>query len=252
MIKALIVEDEQVAANVLSLMINRHIPQIDKVIIAPGVAEARKIIPEFKPEIVFLDIEMPFQNGFELLKLLGRIDFDIVFTTAHDKYAILAIKFSALDYLLKPIDADELKEAFERFLQKRKYTVNKDEAVRNLLTNLGEVNKEQHKLALPSNNGIRFYYPQEIIRCEGLSNYTKFYFKDDPSLITSKTIKEYEEMLIPYNFIRTHKSHLVNASYVKEFDAQNLNLLLTDGAQIDISRRRKKEVLEELRLKMKA
>ncbi len=125
MIKALIIDDEHIAVNVLTLMIERHLPEITTVKSITNPAQALDFISQYNPDIVFLDIEMPYQNGFELLKSLPEISFEIVFTTAYDKYAIQAIKFSALDYLLKPIDADELRETFNRFVQKTIVNQNK-------------------------------------------------------------------------------------------------------------------------------
>ncbi len=249
MVKALIIDDEQVAVNVLTLMIERHLPEISPIrsITDPGLA--LKIISSYEPDILFLDIEMPYQNGFELLKSLPEISFDIVFTTAYDKYAIQAIKFSALDYLLKPIDADELKETYNRFVQKKVLNQNKDSAVKNLLANLQQQNKNFHKLALPTVDGIRFFLPQDIIRCEGMSNYTKFYFSNHHSITTSKTIKEYEEILIPHNFMRIHKSHLINSDFVSGYSSESSNLVMKDGSQVEVSRRRKKEVLQDLGIK---
>jgi two-component system LytT family response regulator len=249
MIKALIIDDEQVAVNVLSLMIERHLPEIATVKFLTNPGLAIPFIADYKPDIVFLDIEMPYQNGFELLKSLPEITFDIVFTTAYDKYAIQAIKFSALDYLLKPIDADELRETFQRFVQKSVASQNNDAAVKNLLTNLQQKNKTFHKLALPTTNGLQFFLPQDIVRCEGLSNYTKFYFSNHHSITTSKTIKEYEEILIPHKFIRIHKSHLINAEFVSGYAPQTSNLIMKDGSMVEVSRRRKKEVLNELGIK---
>lgn len=249
MIKALIIDDEEVAVNLLRLMINRHVPEITELKTEIESLKAIKLIPEYKPDIVFLDIEMPFLNGFEMLKALPEITFDIVFTTAYDKYAVQAIKFSALDYLLKPIDATELRETYRRFLKKSKESENKDAIVRNLLANLQEKNKTNHKLALPTQKGIEFFLPQDIIRCEGMSNYTKFYFSNHTCITTSQTIKEYEEILLPHQFIRIHKSHLINAKYVKGFNAQSSNIILHDGSQVEVSRRRKKEALEELGIK---
>ena len=246
MIKALIIDDEEVAVNVVSLMIERHLPEITMVKSLTNPAKALQLIPEYKPDILFLDIEMPYQNGFELLKSLPEISFDIVFTTAYDKYAIQAIKFSALDYLLKPIDADELRETFNRFIQKSVINQSKDAAVKNLLANLQQQNTTYHKLALPTANGVQFFLPRDIIRCEGLSNYTKFYFLQHHSITTSKTIKEYEEILIPHKFIRIHKSHLINAEYVSGYTSQSSNIIMKDGSLVEVSRRRKKEVLEEL------
>lgn len=246
MIKALIIDDEEVAVNVMCLMIQRYLPEITAVRFATNSVEALELINEFKPDIVFLDIEMPYQNGFELLKSVSEITFDTVFTTAYDKYAIQAIKFSALDYLLKPIDADELRETFNRFIQKATSDLNKHLAVKNLLANLQHTNKACHKLALPTSSGLQFFLPSDIIRCEGMSNYTKFYLSNYHPILTSKTIKEYEEILLPHKFIRVHKSHLINAAFVSGYAQQINNLILKDGTQIEVSRRRKKEVLDEL------
>ena len=249
MIKALIIDDEHIAVNVLTLMIERHVPEITTVKSITNPAQALDFISQYKPDIVFLDIEMPYQNGFELLKSLPEISFEIVFTTAYDKYAIQAIKFSALDYLLKPIDADELRETFNRFVQKTIVNQNKDAAVKNLLENLQQKDAAYHKLALLTSNGIQFFLPQNIIRCEGMSNYTKFYFSNHPNITTSKTIKEYEEILLPHRFIRIHKSHLINSDFVARYSPQSSNLIMKDGSQVEVSRRRKKEVLQELRIK---
>lgn len=249
MIKALIIDDEEVAVNVLTLLIERHIPEITSIRPVTNVSDALGIIADFKPDIVFLDIEMPYQNGFELLKSLPQISFDIIFTTAYDKYAIQAIKFSALDYLLKPIDADELRESFNRFVQKTIVNQNKDEAVKNLLNNLQQKDVAHHRLALLTTAGLRFFLPQDIIRCEGMSNYTKFYFSNHRSITTSKTIKEYEEILFPHKFIRVHKSHLINSDFVKGYSSHTSNLIMTDDSHVEISRRRKKEVLQELGFK---
>jgi two-component system LytT family response regulator len=249
MIKALIIDDEAVAVNLLDLMIKRHLPEIVEVKCETDPEKAIKLIIKYKPDILFLDIEMPYLNGFELLKALPQIPFGIVFTTAYDKYAIQAIKFSALDYLLKPIDASDLRETFNRFLEKTMATEIKDAAVKNLLSNLQQQNKTYHKLALPTVNGIEFFPPHDIIRCEGMSNYTKFYISNHLPITTSKTIKEYEEILLPHQFVRVHKSHLINAEHVKSYNAQSGNVFMNDGSHVEVSRRRKREALEGLGIK---
>ncbi len=250
MIKGLIIDDEAIAVNLLDLMIKRHLPEITELKHETDPAKAVQLIPEFRPDILFLDIEMPYLNGFELLKALPEIPFSIVFTTAYDKYAIQAIKFSALDYLLKPIDSNDLRETFDRFLEKTMAIEIKDAAVKNLLSNLQQQNKTYHKLALPTSNGIEFFPPHDIIRCEGMSNYTKFFISNHPPITTSRTIKEYEEILLPHQFIRVHKSHLINSQYVKGYNAQDSNIIMDDGNQIEVSRRRKRATLEGLGIKI--
>lgn len=249
MTKALIIDDEAIAVNLLDLMIKRHIPEITELKCETSPSQAVQLIPEYKPDILFLDIEMPYLNGFELLKALPQIPFSIVFTTAYDKYAIQAIKFSALDYLLKPIDANDLRETFNRFLTKTMATETKDAAAKNLLSNLQQQNKTFHKLALPTLNGVEFFLTQDIIRCEGMSNYTKFYISNHSPITTSKTIKDYEEILLPHQFIRVHKSHLINAQHVKGYNALISNIIMNDGSNIEVSRRRKREALEGLGIK---
>jgi two-component system LytT family response regulator len=189
---------------------------------------------------------MPVMSGFELLKQVPQINFNIIFTTAHDEYAIEAIRFSALDYLLKPIDADELQNSFNRFIQKQTGSVSNQPVYNNFMYNLNVKDKKDFKLALSTTQGTFFYKPEEITRLEGESNYTRFFFVNKTTLLTSRTIREYEEILGNHGFIRTHKSHIVNKMYVTNYSADGI-LTMSDGSKVEISRRRKEEVLTLLK-----
>lgn len=185
-------------------------------------------------------------NGFELLKRIPHINFNVIFTTAYDQYAIEAIRFSALDYLLKPINADDLRQAVDKYMIKEVLTLGQQALYGNLIDNLNAKDKSDFKLALPTSEGVYFFNPEEIIRLEGESNYSKFYFTNRRNLLTSKTLKEYEELLNDHGFIRTHKSHLINKKHVVNYTSDGL-LTMTDTSRVEISRRRKEEVMGALR-----
>jgi two-component system, LytTR family, response regulator len=245
-IKALIIDDEPSAIKTLSLMIHHYIPEITALKATTDPHEGLFLLKDFQPQLLFIDIQMPLMSGFELLKQLPQINFNIIFTTAHDEYAIEAIRFSALDYLLKPIDADELRNGFNRFMQKQNSNTGNQPLYNNFMYNLTVRDKKDFKLALSTTQGTFFYKPEQIIRLEGESNYTKFYFADKRTLVTSHTLKEYEEILQSHGFIRIHKSHIINKNYVSNYTSDGL-LTMTDNSKVEISRRRKEEVINQLK-----
>jgi len=245
-IKALIIDDEALSADMLAYLIEKNVPAITQVKRTTSAVEGIKLIEAFKPHILFLDIQMPFLSGFELLAKLPAHPFSVIFTTAYDKYAIKAIRFSALDYLLKPIDAEELVQAIERYQQHENEKKQSQDLYNNFMNNLQAAEGKQYRLALHTHHGLKLVTPQDIIRCEASNNYTIFYLTDNTSITTSKTIKEYEEILSEYNFIRVHKSHLVNLSFVEQLTNKH-QLLLTNKTLVDVSRRRKSELMESLK-----
>ncbi|MEP7109783.1 MAG: LytTR family DNA-binding domain-containing protein [Ferruginibacter sp.] len=247
-IKALIIDDETTAVKTLSLMIKHYIPEITDLRTTTDVYEGLHLLKSFEPQLLFIDIQMPVMSGFELLKQVPQVNFSIIFTTAHDEYAIDAIRFSALDYLLKPIDADELQTSFNRFIEKQNSNTGNRSLYHNFLHNLSVTDKKDFKLALPTLLGTFFYKPGEIIRLEGEGNYTKFFFDNKTSLLTSYTMKNYEDILVNYGFIRVHKSHLVNKAHVINYMTDGM-LTMTDSSKVEISRRRKEDVLEILKNK---
>jgi two-component system, LytTR family, response regulator len=244
-VKALIIDDEAAAVKTLSLMIQHYIPAITRLKTATDPYEGLLLINNFQPQLLFIDIQMPLMSGFELLQQVPKADFSIIFTTAHDEYAIDAIRFSALDYLLKPIDADELQNAFARFSVQQGNSKTNQPLYNNFMYNLGVKESKDFKLALPTLMQTFFYKPADIIRLEGQGNYSRFYFTDKTSLLTTYTIKNYEDILINYGFIRVHKSHLVNKAHVINYLANGI-LTMSDLSTVEISRRRREEVMEQL------
>lgn len=246
MTKILIVDDELAASNILKMLIEKHVPAVKEIRTCNSPEEALGIIQEWQPELLMLDIEMPNMNGFDLLNRVGNSDFDVIFTTAYDKYAIKAIRFSALDYLLKPVDIAELQNAVNKHIIKKFHPPQEQQKlVSNLINNLQQKDQSGFKLALSTTEGVFFFVPSEIIRLEGENNYTRFYFANQKPMLVSRTLKEYEDILTEHDFIRAHKSHLVNKKFVKHLDKEGL-LWLTDGSHIVVSRRKKEEVLKEL------
>ena len=241
MIKALIIDDEAVAANVLRMMIERHVPEITDLRLATRPEEALSLVKSFQPQLVFLDIVMPTTDGFELLSSMKDAKFEVIFTTAYNEYAIQAIRFSALDYLMKPIDADELKTAMNRFVEKRHQQAETDALLQNLVHNLKSNEKEDFKLAVPTTEGAIFFSPSEIIRCEGDRNYTWFYLTNNRKHLSSKTIKEYEDLLSRHDFLRIHKSHLVSMEFIDKYLNEG-TVVLKDKVQLPVARLRKEEV----------
>lgn len=246
MIKILIVDDEAAASNMLRLLIERQLPAAKEILCLNNPQEALAVIPHFKPTLLMLDIEMPEMNGFDLLNRLGSWDFDLIFTTAYDRYAIKAIRFSALDYLLKPVDIVDLQNALNRHLVRREHgQLQQAPLIDNLLTNLKQKETGHFKLAVSTSEGVYFFDPKDIIRLEGESNYTRFFFSNHKPVLVSKTLKEYEDLLLSHDFIRVHKSFLINRRYVEQVEKGG-SLRLSDGTLLPVSRRRKEEIIKEL------
>ncbi len=240
MISAIVIDDEAAAANVLQLMIQRHIPQVTNLRVATTIAEAKALICTVNPDIVFLDIVMPEASGFEFLSNLGNIDFEVIFTTAHDEYAIRAFRFSAFDYLLKPIDAEDLQAAIARFVEKRQI-IESNQRLKNLIANLESRNETAFKLAIPSVSRTLFFATPDIVRLEGVGNYTRFYMENGDQHMSSKTLKEFADILQQHNFLRIHKSHLVNRNFIAAYQNEGA-VLLKSNLMLPVSRQRKQEI----------
>lgn len=249
MIKALIIDDELKARNVLNHFLVNFIPEISEIRQAASIREAVEVLENFNPGIVFLDVEMPHQNGFDFLMTQKNPSYDIIFTTAYNQYAIQAIRFSALDYLLKPVDPDELKAAVERHLNKQKTVREKQELYDNLVQNIEKNEVKDFRLAVPSSDGVYFFTLDEILRLEADRNYTLIHLVGKRPFLASKTLKHFEEMLGEFNFIRTHKSHLVNPHHITRLTHNNEFVLLSDGSKVEISRRKKEEVQQHLNVR---
>lgn len=249
MLKALLVDDEPKARDVLAELLRQYVPEITELREAGSPGDALLMMERFNPDLLFLDIIMPQMNGFDLLNRLEDRRFGLIFTTAYNQFAIQAIRFSALDYLLKPIDPDELRQAVDRFLEKKTPRPDQPQSqLQNMLFNLETGQKEGFRLAVPTTEGVFFYPIREIIRCEASSNYTQFYLTQKRSFIASKTLKEYDEILTPQGFVRVHKSHLVNIAHAEDYLGKGF-ILLKDQSQIEVARRRRDAVLEALKRK---
>ena len=247
MIRILILDDEAAAGNILTMLVRKHMPLEHEIRVMQDPVAALSILEDYKPTLVMLDIEMPGLNGFDFLNKAGSWDFDVIFTTAYDQYAIKAIRFSALDYLLKPLDIIELQNALNRHIVRRNISQsNRKELVNNLIENVQKPEADEYRLALSTVEGVFFYYPSEIIRCEGENNYTTFYLVNGKKLVVSHTLKDYEAILTDYGFLRVHKSHLINLKCVTHMDRDG-NIMLNHGHSVPVSRRRKEEVLVMLK-----
>lgn len=242
MIKALVIDDEESAINVIKILIQKYVPEITGIESALGPEEGIRKIEEIKPDLLFLDIQMPGLTGFELLERFSpHHDFEVIFITAYNQFAIKAIKFSAIDYLLKPIVIDELKSAVERFIAKKSNRTESKSRIGNFLKNINSEKEKDFKLALPTHKGTFFLNLDQIIRCQADVNYTQFHLTNKEHLLSAKTLKEYDELLSEHNFLRVHKSHLVNRKYIKSILNDNV-LLMDDSSQVEMSRRKTPEI----------
>ncbi len=240
MITAVIIDDEQNNIENLRILLKQNCPQVTVTATALNATDGEKIILLQNPDLVFLDIQMPGKSGFDLLKSLTSYPFEVIFVTAYDQYGIQAVKFAALDYLLKPINIEDLKSAVQKAFQKS--AIKKQNAqLENLITLLQQhQNKDTHRIALQSAREIRFVEAKKIIRCESANNYTTFFLLDGEKIVTSKPIFEYEDILQEYGFIRCHQRHLVNKAFIKSWiKKEGGYLLLEDQTQVPVSRQKK-------------
>lgn len=247
MIRAILVDDEQLNVSNLKALLNKHCGSVDVVGTANSVDDSIELINKLNPDVVFLDIEMPDKNGFELLKAFQSPNFEVVFVTAYDAYGIQAIKFSALDYLLKPINIEELKASINKLEVILKHKRD-NKRLQNLISLLDKKTPyESPKIALPTMKETFFVPIANILRCESSNNYTTFYLCDGTEYVISKPLYEFDEMLSPYGFIRCHQSHLVNKTHVRSIINQDAGYLMLNfgNKKIPISKQ-KKALIKEL------
>ncbi len=244
--RAIIVEDEKSNRDNLVKILGEYCNSVEIVALCSSAVEGRKAISELQPDLVFLDIEMPGGNGFSMLESLGQINFEVIFVTAFDHYGIKAVKFCALDYLLKPIDLLELTQAVEK-VEQRLAEKSENLRMKTMLSN--KKNKLSNpKIAIPLADKIEFVEVSSIVRCEGNGNYTNFFLKNGERIIASKTLKEFDELLSDYNFLRVHQSHLINLNEVKSYIKTDGGYIkMKDGSTVSIARLRREMVLEKLK-----
>jgi len=235
------VDDEKFSRENLGTLIDEYCPELEVVGSAASARTARTLVEEFDPDVIFLDINMPNEDGFDFLSSIPDKNFSVVFATAHNEYGIQAVKAEAVDYLLKPIDIEELQNTSKKLLLntlERKYKV---KAGKSIPERIG-------KIIINHSQGFSIITLNDIIRLEGDSNYTKIYVKDEQYVITSKTLKELQEILSEPYFYRIHKSHIINLNFLKEYSNEDGGYaIMSDGSKIMISRRRHQEFIDKLR-----
>jgi two-component system, LytTR family, response regulator len=246
MIKAVIIDDEKTSRETIKGLLKRYAKNVEVVGEADGYISGINKINLLRPDVIFLDIQMPDGSGFKLLEEIGEINFEVIFTTAHDQFAIKAIKYSALDYLLKPINPEELANAVDKLALKLKK--GKDNTgVNFLLEAIKSPSSNIKRIVLSELEGMQIVEVDDIIRCEADGNYTKFFLINKRVILVSKILKEYDEILSEFNFIRPHKSHLINLKYIKSIIKIDGPIIeMTDGSQVPVARRKKDQILDML------
>ena len=242
-LNAVIVEDEASGRETLKNYLATYCPEVTLLGMADSVKTGVELVQKIKPDIVFLDVEMPFGNGFDLLEQVGNIDFQVVFVTAFSNYAIKALNLSASYYILKPVDIDELVEAVHKIKQ-RKIQTNQPDHTKILIDNLKNVNKHTKKITLPILDGFEVISIGDIIRCEAQDNFTEFHLQNGKKLLICRTLKFYEECLDDYDFVRIHKSHLININFVNKYTRGKGGFItMSDGTHVDVSPSKKDDFL---------
>ena len=244
MIKAIIIDDIEQARLTFKKDLEVYAPDVEVIGEANGVVEGAKLLKNIKPDILFLDIQMQDGSGFDLIDVLSEISFKIIFITASDAHAIKAFRYAAIDYLLKPVDPDELISAMNKFRENR---INENEKYQLLNDSLKNHHKPNERLALHSQDKIHIVNICDILRCESSVNYTEFHFVNDKKLLVSKTLKEFEDLLTDSGFFRVHQSHLVNTKFIKEYvKIEGGHLIMNNGNMIPVSTRKRPEVMKML------
>jgi two-component system LytT family response regulator len=245
---AIIVDDEANARNTIKLLLQQLKANVSVLAEASNAIEAEQLLTQLKPQLVFLDIQMPGKTGLQLLEDLQPINFDVVFTTAHHEYAIKAFKFSAIDYLLKPIDPQDLLATVNKIQQKQQnISAAQLQILKGILQQSQPTNNTFNKIALATSEGIHFVEIDHIIWCESLTGYTKFHLLNHPPILVSKTIGEYESLLAATHFIRVHQSSLINLKHVKKYvRGEGGQIWMTDNTEIEVSRRKKEDLVSAL------
>ena len=246
MITAIIIDDERKGRNALKKKLLEYCPQVSLLGEAESGEEGLRLIEKLDPVIVFLDIEMPMMNGFEMLQNLSSKKFHLIFTTAYDQYAIKAIKYAAFDYLLKPIDIEELQTTIKKAEQQIALN-NTAERLETLSHNLAGKNHLQ-KIAIPTMEGLLFFNLADIVYLESESNYTTLHFVNHPKLVASRTMRDFEELLPSDTFFRVHNSYIINLNFIKRYlKGDGGQIEMQNGHFVDVSRRKKEEFIKIIR-----
>ncbi|HVU97647.1 MAG TPA: LytTR family DNA-binding domain-containing protein [Puia sp.] len=244
-IKTILIDDERSSLENLEQKIREFCPELKILATVEQPKEALLLIRHHKPDVIFLDIEMPHLNGFRMLDELGNYSSEIVFTTAYNHYAVEAIRISAFDYLMKPVSIVDLKATVSRLsTQLAKSTQQRLDVLRQSLNNTA--NPDQ-KIAVPTWEGLEFILIRNVVRIESSSNYSRLFFVNGESLLVTRQLKEFEEMLTPFRFCRVHNIHLINLQYVKKYiRGEGGSVIMENGDEIDVSRRKKDDFLRQI------
>ncbi len=246
MVNCIIVDDEMKSRESLKILVEDFCEGVKVSALCQNVDEGLKAIETYKPKIVFLDIQMQRETGFDLLERIKKVDFEVIFTTAYSEYAIKAFKFSAIDYLLKPIDIEELKRAIAKVEQKTSgdFSSRLEHLVQNLKSNNSH---QRFKLALPSSDGLVFVKVEDIVYCEASSNYTNIFMSDGKKYVVSRTLKEYEDLLGEQDFFRIHNSYLINLNSIKKYvRGEGGYVVMNNDTSLDVSKRKKESFLARI------
>jgi len=245
MITAILIDDEKHCNQTLEIEIGRHCPDVKILGSYTSGKEGLAAIKSLQPNLVFLDIEMPWMNGFELLQKIEHLNFDVIFVTAYDNYAIKAFRFSAIDYLLKPIQHQLLVSAIEKVKLKNNHNL-PYEQLETLLHNMKN-NTENNRVVFSTSEGLEIVEIKDIVRCQSDNNYTYIYLSSGEHIFLSKTLKEVEQMIQSSTFIRVHQSHLVNINFIKRFvKGDGGYLLLKDDKQVSVSKSRREQLMHRI------
>ena len=243
-IRSAIIDDEKRCVALLETLLKSHCPHVEIVATANSVRSGLEMLKKHRPQLVFLDIALPDGDGFEIMEALDELEFDVVFTTAYNQFAIRAFQFAALHYLLKPINIDQLEQAIRRFAEKQARLNRKELA--NLLKE--GLHGKPGRIALPRSNGYALVRIEEIIHIEAEGGYCWFFLRDGKKLLVSRPIGEYEKMLEEYPFFRTHKRHLINMNCVSSFErGKHSVIVLSNGREVSLSYRRREEFIDCLK-----
>lgn len=244
MYKALIIDDEQKLREVLNIKLNQFCPEIEVVGQAENVEEAFSKIMMLQPDLIFLDISMPIETGFDLINKFDKINFEIIFVTGFNEYALDALKISAVDYILKPVQTASLVQAVNKAKSRieERSKIAKYELLKHNLNHIGDQNT---KVAIPGSNAYEFVKIGNIIRCEGWQKYTKIHLASGEIIVSSYNLGVFRDMLETYEFFSTHKSHLVNKNHITRY-LKDGTVVLTDGSSAPVARRKREEFMENV------
>ena len=242
-IRAIIIDDELSSIQNLQQKLSGFCTTVQVVATAQKPEEAILLINHHKPDVIFLDIEMPKMSGFRMLEELKETNFEIIFTTAYNHYAIEAVRIAAFDYLLKPVAIKDLQQSVERLNKMRDHQTK--EKIDVLRSSMNDKKTQEDKIAISTTEGLEFIPIKNILHIESSSNYSKIFFKDNRTLTVTKLLKDFEDMLAPYHFYRVHNSHLINLNYIQKYLRGNGgSVIMQDGTEIEVARRKKEEFLK--------